>query len=159
MNRMPETAQVIRCARVLLAAWFSACGTVLAAEDIQISNAWVNEAPPGMRMTAGYLEIANPAAQDLTLTGVTSPDFGNIEFHVTEIRDGVSSMRRRQTISIPAGGVFRFTPGQYHLMLINNTRPLASGDKVPLILTFDRGGPVTIEATVRRADPGAHDHH
>lgn len=156
---MPESALIKHLTRLLPAAWLLACGPALAADDILVSKAWINEAPPGMRMMAGYLEIANPAAQDLNLTGATSPHFESIEFHLTETRDGIASMRRQHAIVIPAGGVFSFTPGHYHLMLINNTRALASGDKVPLTLIFDRGGPVTIEATVRRGDAGTHDHH
>ena len=132
---------------------------VRAEEDIRISNAWINEAPPGMKMMGGYLDISNNTTNAMVLTGATSPCFEKIEFHVTEVKDGVSTMRRQDSISIPAGSEFSFSPGHYHLMLINNTRTLAVGDKVPLTLNFDQGEPLQIEAEIRRGAPMAHQHH
>ena len=131
----------------------------LADEDIRISNAWINEAPPGMKMMGGYLTISNKTAHALVLTSITSPCFERIEFHATEIKEGVSKMRRQDSITIPAGAVFSFAPGHDHLMLINNTRTLATGDKVPLTLNFAQGESLQIEAEVRRGDPSAHQHH
>lgn len=131
----------------------------LADEDIRISNAWINEAPPGMKMMGGYLTISNKTTHPLVLTGASSPCFERIEFHVTEMKDGLSTMHRQDSIPIPAGSEFNFAPGHDHLMLINNTRTLATGDKVPLTLNFAQGESLQIEAEVRRGDPSAHQHH
>jgi len=133
--------------------------TVLANNDIRIGNAWINEAPPGVNMMGGYFIISNHTSHTLVLTGATSPCFENIEFHATEIKDGVSAMRRQESISIPAGSEFSFAPGHYHLMLINKTRMLAAGDSVPLTLNFAQGEPLQVMAEVRRGASPPHQHH
>ena len=132
---------------------------IRAEEEIRISNAWINEAPPGMKMMGGYLTISNKTTHSLVLTGASSPCFERIEFHVTEMKDGLSTMHRQDSIPIPAGSEFNFAPGHDHLMLINNTRTLATGDKVPLTLNFAQGESLQIEAEVRRGDSSAHQHH
>jgi hypothetical protein len=68
-------------------------------------------------------------------------------------------MHKQESISIPAGTDFRFSPGRYHLMLINQTRTLAAGDTVPLTLHFAEGEPLQVMAEVRRGDSPSHKHH
>jgi len=150
-RKLPGAALLLCC----LCVWHA----VPAQDDIRISNAWINEAPPGMMMMAGYLEISNKTTQPLVLTGATSPCFEKIEFHVTELQNGVSAMRRQESITVPAGSDFSFSPGHYHLMLIKNTRKLAAGDKVPLTFNFAQGTSVKTEAVVRRGEPATHDQH
>jgi copper(I)-binding protein len=138
-----------------LGVWHAA----LAQDAIRISNAWINEAPPGMKMMGGYLSISNNTLHDIVLTGATSPCFKKIEFHVTEIKNGISSMHKQETITIPSGSEFSFSPGHYHLMLINQTRKLAADDTVPLTLHFAGGNPLQVMAEVRRGDTPDHQHH
>lgn len=136
------------------------CMQMVRAEgDIRISNAWINEAPPGMKMMGGYLDVSNNTGNALVLIGASSPCFEQIEFHITEIKNGVSTMRKQESVTIPAGAIFSFSPGHYHLMLINNTRDLGAGDKVPLTFKFAEGGPVQVDAEIRRRAPTAHQHH
>ena len=150
-HKRPATALLLGCLYV----WHA----VLAQDDLRISNAWINEAPPGVDMMGGYLSIGNNTAHTMVLTGATSPCFEKIEFHVTEIKNGVSTMRRQESISIPAGSDFSFAPGHYHLMLMNKTRMLAAGDTVPLTLHFAEGEPLQVMAEVRRGAPPSHQHH
>ena len=150
-HKSPNAALLLGC----LCVWH----TVLAQDELLISNAWINEAPPGMNMMGGYLGINNKTSHAMVLTGATSPCFEKIEFHVTEIKDGISSMRRQESISIPAGSDFSFAPGHYHLMLINPTRKLAAGDTVPLTLLFAEGEPLQVKAEIRRGDSPSHQHH
>lgn len=146
-------------AAVLLLGCLCVWHAALAQDDLRISNAWINEAPPGMNMMGGYLSISNRTSHTAVLTGATSPCFEKIEFHVTEIKDGVSAMRRQESISIPAGSDFSFAPGHYHLMLINKTRMLAAGDTVPLTLHFAEGDPLQVVAEIRRGASPSHQHH
>ena len=132
---------------------------VMADGNIQISNAWINEAPPTVKMHAGYLTIQNLADEDITLVSAQSPSFNNIEFHNTEVKDGIASMSKQDTIIIPAHTEFHFSPGANHLMLFNNTTPLNEGDKVTLELTFSSGETIPVEAKVKRADSSEQHHH
>jgi hypothetical protein len=159
MVRLPVHQYHKRAVVVLLLGCLCVWHAVLAQDDIRISDAWINEAPPGMKMMGGYLNISNKTSRAVVLTGATSPCFEKIEFHVTEIKDGISTMRQRKSISIPAGTDFSFAPGHYHLMLINQTRILAAGDTVPLMLHLAEGEPLQVMAEVRRGDSSSHEHH
>ena len=52
-------------------------------------------------------------------------------------------------VEIPAGGEVSFEPGGYHVMLLDLAEPLAVGDSLSLVLTFEEAGDVEIEAEVR----------
>ena len=50
---------------------------------------------------------------------------------------------------MPAGGSVTLQPGGLHVMLIDMQKELAPGDKISLTLTFEKAGPMTVEAEVR----------
>ena len=62
-------------------------------------------------------------------------------------------MRRRPApvdrIEVPAGGSVALEPGGFHLMMLGLTETPAVGDTVELLLTFQEGGEVTVQAEVR----------
>ena len=60
-------------------------------------------------------------------------------------------MRQVQSIDVPAGGTAELKPGGLHVMLIGLSQPLTLGTKIPLTLTFERAGPVTVEVMVEAA--------
>ena len=159
MSRPPVHQYYKQSAVVLLLGCLCVRHAALAQDDIRLSNAWINEAPPGVNMMGGYLSISNKTLHDVVLTSVTSPCFEKIEFHATEIKDGVSSMRKQEFISIPAGSEFSFSPGHYHMMLIHQTRKIAADDTVPLTLHFEGGELLQVTAEVRRGETPSHQHH
>ena len=121
-----------------------------------IEGAWIREAPPGASMTAGYMTVENPGEKDIELVEVRSDDFESIELHVTVTEDGVARMRREDSVVVPAGGSVEFAPGGRHLMLFGQTRPLAEGDSVQLVIGLADGTELRGTAAVVR---GGHDHH
>lgn len=129
----------------------------IAADDISVSGAWINAAPPGVNVLAGYLTIDNNSNSETRLVSAVSEQFGRIEFHSTQMHDGVASMQRHDTITIPAGTSFSFTPGGYHLMLFNPVAPMHDGDVVPVELVFANGTVINTEINVRRGNSG-HSH-
>lgn len=131
----------------------------LAAENIEIRNGHINEGPPTVEVFAGYLDIINNRDKDIELVAANSPVFEKIEFHVTRIEQGVSSMHRQEKIAIPAKSRFSFSPGQYHLMLIHNNKPVLQGAIIPLNLVFADGETVRTDLQVIHISPGGHNHH
>lgn len=126
--------------------------TIGAAAEISINNAWINEAPPGVKVLAAYMTIVNNGTEEIRLVKADSNMFEKIEFHVTQMNDGVASMHRQDSISIPDRSSFSFSPGGYHLMLFNPGSQLRSGDIVPVELTFSNGVILQVEAGVRRGE-------
>ena len=131
----------------------------LAAENIKIVNACINEAPPNVKVFAGYLDIINDSEKPVELVGASSPVFEKVEFHVTRINDDITSMQQQANIPVPAKSTFSFSPGQYHLMLFNNKQPVRQGDTIPLELVFADGESIHTGMLVKHVVPGEHHHH
>ncbi len=106
-----------RTALLLLAALLCTCSTdkvPLVADDVV-----VNAPRPAMRMSAGYLTLTNNSDAAITITGISSPEFGAVEMHETTLEDGISRMRELDEMTIAAGATVKFEPGGKHLMLMN----------------------------------------
>jgi copper(I)-binding protein len=58
-------------------------------------------------------------------------------------------MRRLQVLAIAPGATVTFAPGGLHLMLENLRKPVKIGDRVPVVLTFDRTGSMRVVFEVR----------
>ena len=121
-------------------------------ENIIVHNAWLREAPPTIKIMAGYLEIENSSDKTLTLISAESTEFERIEFHLSQVEDGVARMQQQKNIVIPASTTFSFEPGGYHLMLINNIAPMREGKLASIKLTFADHETLIFDAMVKRSD-------
>ena len=127
--------------------------------QVTVENAWARATPPGAKIAAGYLTIRNAGAAD-KLVSVSSPAAEKVETHVT-VKDGdISRMREAKGYAVPAKAKLELTPSGSHLMLVNIKAPLKEGDKVPLVLRFEKAGEVKTELAVRPlgATSGEHMH-
>ena len=141
--------------RVLLLAAMLAAAPAMA--QVKIENAWARATPPGAKLAAGYLTIRNAGAAD-RLVGASSPAAERVETHVT-VKDGdVSRMRQVKAYELPAKGALELAPGGSHLMLVNIKAPLKEGDKVPLVLRFEKAGELKTELAVRPLGTTGRDH-
>ncbi len=133
--------------------------SVFADPAIEVTSAWISEAPPILKVHAGYLVIENHADEDVVLLSASSNAYERIEFHFSDIIDGMASMKKQESITIPAGARFEFSPGGYHLMLMNNHQPLRAGDHVSVNLEFNRKITMDISMTVRKPGNNQQHHH
>jgi copper(I)-binding protein len=125
--------------------------------EVTVENAWARATPPGARLAAGYMTLRNSGEAD-RLVSVRSPAAEKVQTHVT-IKDGdVSRMRETRGYDVPAKGALELSPGGSHLMLVNIKAPLKEGDKVPLVLRFEKAGEVKTELAVRPLGAATHDH-
>jgi len=132
---------------------------VHALNNIEIEDAWISEAPPTVKILAGYFTIVNHTEDPVDLISAQSQAFERIEFHLSKTRDGVAHMQKQESTTIPAKSEFSFTPGAYHLMLFNPMQALNSGDFVQLQLVFSNGDSIDIKAEVKRGDHSGHHNH
>ena len=119
------------------------------ADGLTISKAWVREAPPTSAVNAAYMQIANPGAKDLAITGANSPQFETVEIHRTEIVEGVARMIPQERLPVPAGGSVSLEPNGLHIMLIQAKQPLHAGDHVEINLQVEGGTALKVDAEVR----------
>lgn len=115
---------------------------------LEVHDHWVREAPPSAKVLAAYLSLHNHTDKTRTILSVTSPQFGRVEIHRTEMKDGMARMMPVSKIILSSHGKVLFEPGGLHLMLFNPKKKYRSGDKIRLTLhlsdksTFDFTAPV-----------------
>ncbi len=132
---------------------------MFAGNAIIVSNAWINAAPPAVQIVAAYMDIRNNSDEQIVLKSAGSPLFERIEFHLTQIENGVATMQKQDSIPIAAQSEFAFSPGKYHLMLFHSKENLKVGDLIPLELIFSDGQTITINAEIKRAVISTEHHH
>jgi len=126
--------------------------------QVKVENAWARATPPGAKIAAGYMTIRNAGAADRLLSA-SSPAAEKVQTHVTTKDGDVSRMREVKGYALPAKGTLELAPNGSHLMLVNIKAPLKEGDKVPLVLRFEKAGEVRTELAVRPLGAAAHDGH
>ena len=116
--------------------------------SLTIEHAWARPAAKGN--SAAYMVIMN-AGEDDRLTGASADVAGTAELHSTTIdAQGIGKMVSVQAVDVPSGGEAKLAPGGLHLMLVGLKQPLKEGEAFPLILNFERAGPVTVEVEVEK---------
>lgn len=129
------------------------------ASEVTVNNAWVREAPPVSKVQAAYMEIHNNGNDSIALVSASSPAFSHIEFHRTEMSDGIMRMLQEKVLSIPAGGKILLQPDGTHMMLFNPVQPLKEGEQVPFTLTFSNQEKMTLLLMVKKATRNRKDNH
>lgn len=130
-----------------------------AESDIQVRDAWVQTAPPGVKVLAAYLEIKNNGKKQQVLTGVTSPVFGKIEIHRSVIHGNMAHMEHQKELALPPDASVVLQQGGLHLMLMDAKKSLNSGDHVPMTFIFGNGEKITVSAIVRSGKAGGMEGH
>jgi len=108
---------------------------------------------------AGYLNIYNSSDKALTLISAESTEFERIEFHLSQIENGVARMQQQDKIMIVSNTTFSFEPGGYHLMLFNNTAPMREGEFASIKLTFENQETLMFDAIVKRPNSTESQNH
>lgn len=129
--------------------------SVWANGDIQIQDPWVQAAPPGAKVLAGYLEIKNTGKKQRVLTGASSPAFGQIGIHRTVMHGDMAHMEHLNELPIPPNASVVFQPGGLHFMLMDAKKSLHVGDQVSMTLTFSNGEKISVTAIVRSGNTDA----
>lgn len=136
---------------------FSLQGICQEKPSIEVEAPWSRATVPGTTLAVGYLVLRNKSEDRDRLLGVTSPLARKVETHVT-LKDGdIMRMREVPGYELPGKGRVELKPGGAHLMLLDIKRPFKEGDKIPLVLRFEKAGEVKVELEVRSA--GASSQH
>lgn len=148
MRRLKFTA--LLCCGVL----WGILSAPLLAQSVTVDHAWARSTVAAQTATGAFMEITSKHAA--VLTGVSSPVAGIVEMHEMRMEGDIMKMRALDKVELPAGKTVRFTPGAYHLMLLELKQPLRPGDTVPLTLEIEAGdgkrSKLEIKAEVR--NPG-----
>lgn len=127
-----------------------------AAGPVQVTDAWVNEAPPSATNNAAYITLRNGDQAD-ALLGASTPAARVAEVHEVSVEGGLKRMRPVKALELAPGQVLTFAPGGLHIMLVDVKQPLRAGARLPLTLRFRKAGAVTVQAVVRSPEAAADD--
>ena len=155
----------------------AACGsdddtktTTATAEAVTVTSPWARVTAAEAKTSAAYMTIASKDGDVLTKASVPASIAGMAQLHETttsgdsmdgESMDGESmdsgsttamkGMKEVSSIEIPAGGSVQLKPGGYHIMLMELAKPITAGETVPVTLTFEKAGEVTVDAVARES--------
>jgi copper(I)-binding protein len=123
-----------------------------AEETIRIVDPWARAAIQmgGTPTSAVYLIIRNEGEEADRLLGAESDAAQTVELHQSKMEGGTMKMEPVQAIDIPPGGQVELKPGGLHIMLIGLKRDLPAGERLTLVLHFERSGDIEVEAEVRQ---------
>lgn len=108
--------------------------------------------PANPDVAAVRLTIRNGTATDDVLLGASS-GVAEASVHRSAIdAEGRSTMKEVERLDVPAGETVRFQPGGLHVMLRGPSPALEIGDKVAVILRFERAGARSVDAEVIEPD-------
>jgi hypothetical protein len=91
--------------------------------------------PPrsGTSMAVAYLTVHNNSGRAVRVDDFASPQFGKVELHESLLENGVSRMRKVESLTIDPGASVALEPGGKHLMLL---QPLAQTSGGPGLFTL-----------------------
>lgn len=133
-------------ALALLCLGVTACQDA-AAPSVEVSDAVCRPTPNGRDLTGCYMTFV--AKTDDRLISVSTEAAGDAQIHEMSTAGGVMTMgEMTDGLLLPADQAVSLQPGGNHLMLMQVAAPLADGDTVELVLTFEDAAPVTVLARV-----------
>lgn len=118
-------------------------------DRIVVLDAWARASV--IRTGAAYLTIENHGDKADRLIAVASPMARKAELHGQTIDGGIVRMRKVEAIEVSPGAPAVLRPGGLHIMLKGLAAPLKEGGTVPLVLTFERAGRLSVAAAIRKA--------
>lgn len=132
------------------------------AEAVSVSGPWVRITAPEAKTSAAYMTISSKDGDVLKKVAVPAGVAGMAQLHETttsggsmdsmdDATGGMKGMKEVGQIDIPAGGSVQLKPGGYHIMLMDLAGPIAAGDTVPVTLTFEKAGQVTVDAVAKES--------
>ncbi|MGC8470316.1 MAG: copper chaperone PCu(A)C [Acetobacteraceae bacterium] len=113
---------------------------------VQARNGWFRFLLPNLP-AGGYVTLNDTGAAPAVLLGARSSACGSIMLHRTETAGGVERMVAVPSVTVPARGSFRFSPGGYHLMCMQPA--MHPGETVSVTLSFAGGANVIVPFAVR----------
>jgi len=127
--------------------------------DLVLEGTWTRATPPKAMAGGGFVTITNKGTEADRLVSAASPVAGRVEIHEMAVTDGVMKMRELENgLPIPAGETVALKPGGFHIMFMQLNQPFKMGEKVPVTLTFEKGGEVEIQLDVQKMGAKAMDH-
>ncbi len=127
-------------------------GCAASGPEISIEGAWGRPSPKVATAGAFYMVIKNNGGEADKLVAGASAACGTVELHESYMtEDGAMGMRPVEGgfIEIPAKGQAELKVGGVHIMCIDKLDDFEVGAILPLTLSFEKSGEMTLEVEIR----------
>jgi periplasmic copper chaperone A len=121
---------------------------VVGTPTIRVIDAWIRWLPAGVP-AGGYATLSNMGEKSVVLTAASSPCFAEISMHRSQEQGGSITMAPVERIIIGAHSSLNFAAAGYHLMMMQPTRSIEPGDRIPVTLRFAGGFTLTVTFEVK----------
>jgi copper(I)-binding protein len=140
---------------VILAAFaLAACGAGgTQTQALHVENGWATPTPGGVNVSAGYVTIVNDSGSADALIAANSTRAANVDLHEMSMNGAIMQMRSIPSVQVPAHGSVTLAPAGTHLMFNGVTTPFVEGERIPVQLTFEHAGAISVELPVSRSAP------
>lgn len=123
----------------------------IANAEVTVKDAWVRGTVPAQKVTGAFMTLTS--SEDAKVVAASSDIAKKAEIHASMVMNGVNHMHSVDQIALPAGKPVELKAGGYHVMLMELTRTMKTGDIVPITLTVEgkdgKRSQVEIRAKVR----------
>jgi copper(I)-binding protein len=117
--------------------------------DVMIHDGWARASIGSAPNSAAYMTLMTEGAEMDKLLGASSPAAESVELHTHLMEDGVAKMRPVEAIEVAPGAPTVLEPGGLHVMLMGLKGTLEEGDAMPITLTFEKAGEVSLDMPIR----------
>lgn len=135
---------------ILAAVAASAFALPAFAADIMVQDPYARSSAMMATSGAAFMQIMNHGETDDRLIGAASPVAEMVQLHThKEDENGVMRMLHvEEGFPVAAGETLMLARGGNHVMFMGITEPFEQGDTIPLTLTFEKAGDITVEVPV-----------
>ena len=128
---------------IVIVAAITGCGS----GGASIEDVWARPSPPTAENAAFYFTAEVDEGD--RLIGAESPACGRTELHISQMQDGLMTMRPADTGQLTAtDGTLVLEPGGLHVMCMQLVEPLVEGQEVDLTVTFEMAGDIDLKVSV-----------
>jgi copper(I)-binding protein len=139
--------------RSLVAAVLLIAGAAHAADapSVKASDSWLRVLP-GTLPAGGYVNFENLSDRAVSIVGASSPDYADAMIHRSSTDGGMGRMEMVDSVPLPPKGKVAFSPGGYHVMLMDAKHPVKPGDKVIVTFALSDGEKLPVTLVARPAN-------
>lgn len=143
----------------------AACGSTSNNSTLSADGAWARPTPAGATNGVVYLSVSSDIDDEIVGAQVPPAVAQSAELHTTmtdtdpaghhaTTGDGVMTMAEIESLPIGSATPVTFEPGGNHIMLVDISEPLETGNTFALTLTFASGRTLDTEVIVADNPPG-----
>jgi copper(I)-binding protein len=121
--------------------------------SIKVTGQWARTSPAATTMGAAYMTLSADTDDELVGASVDKSVAMMTEIHEIVMVDGAMKMQQVSSIPVTAGTATELKPGGYHVMFMQLTEPLQTGDTIQVTLTFAKAGDIVVDVPIMEDAP------